>query len=347
MHFLPSRMSDNLAQSLRETIKWYQCRGFRVQSPLMDSEFEKVKAHLLEVVVNTTSAGEHVGDVEWHIKTIKEWGQGIVNTLPFKQMPARMMVELIHFCTMWLTTIPSKNREQSVQQTLTQGNIIRQGVNYKRQCCVPFGAYCEVFEDQEQTNTMASCTWGAISLGPTGNLQGTHKFFYLTTGRVTKQRQFTKLPMPKWIIRRVEDWEGNECIGDLLFLDHTRAPFPWNRDYNAEATGQNRDRGAESSLKVQLAESMGQVELTLYQKYISTDNKGQPVLYVQLHSAIFGLLKCMLFFYWKLKGQLGENGFKINPYDPCIANKWVNGAQLTVTWHVDDLKVIAQGPTMH
>ena len=32
-------------------------------------------------------------------------------------------------------------------------------------------------------------------------------------------------------------------------------------------------------------------------------------------------------------------GFKINPYDPCVAKKMVNGHQMTICWHVDDLKV--------
>ena len=32
-------------------------------------------------------------------------------------------------------------------------------------------------------------------------------------------------------------------------------------------------------------------------------------------------------------------GFKINPYGPCVANKMVNGHQMTICWHVDDLKV--------
>ena len=27
----------------------------------------------------------------------------------------------------------------------------------------------------------------------------------------------------------------------------------------------------------------------------------------------------------------------VNPYDPCFANKMVNGKQLMITWHVDDL----------
>ena len=32
-------------------------------------------------------------------------------------------------------------------------------------------------------------------------------------------------------------------------------------------------------------------------------------------------------------------GFKLNPYDPCVANKIVHSKQLTIAWHVDDLKV--------
>ena len=29
----------------------------------------------------------------------------------------------------------------------------------------------------------------------------------------------------------------------------------------------------------------------------------------------------------------------MNPHDPCAANKMINGKQMTVSWHVDDLKV--------
>ncbi len=31
--------------------------------------------------------------------------------------------------------------------------------------------------------------------------------------------------------------------------------------------------------------------------------------------------------------------FEINPYDPCIANKMVDGSQMTIRWHVDDLMI--------
>ena len=31
-------------------------------------------------------------------------------------------------------------------------------------------------------------------------------------------------------------------------------------------------------------------------------------------------------------------GIEINPYDPCVSNKMINGSQITATWHMDDLK---------
>ncbi|KAL7468004.1 hypothetical protein ACHAXS_008235 [Conticribra weissflogii] len=64
VHNLPSREANNLASSIKETIKIYQRGGLKVQTLLMDSEFDKIKPHLLEVLVNTTSAGEHFGEVE-------------------------------------------------------------------------------------------------------------------------------------------------------------------------------------------------------------------------------------------------------------------------------------------
>ena len=50
-------------------------------------------------------------------------------------------------------------------------------------------------------------------------------------------------------------------------------------------------------------------------------------------------MQSALLFYKKLHGELENYGFEVNPYDPCVANKIINGTEMTVTWHVDDLKV--------
>jgi hypothetical protein len=41
----------------------------------------------------------------------------------------------------------------------------------------------------------------------------------------------------------------------------------------------------------------------------------------------------------KLISELKGMGFEVKPYDPCIANKMVNGIQMMVRWHVDDLMI--------
>ena len=75
----------------------------------------------------------------------------------------------------------------------------------------------------------------------------------------------------------------------------------------------------------------------LYRKYVITSKNGEPMLYVKLLKGLYGLLRSALLFYKKLAGELVNMGFEINPYDPCVANKMVNGSQMTVTWHVDEL----------
>ncbi len=43
-------------------------------------------------------------------------------------------------------------------------------------------------------------------------------------------------------------------------------------------------------------------------------------------------------FYRKLKKELEDSGFVINPYNPCVVNKDMGDRkQLAVIWHVDDL----------
>jgi hypothetical protein len=58
-----------------------------------------------------------------------------------------------------------------------------------------------------------------------------------------------------------------------------------------------------------------------------------------MQKALYGLLRNVLLFYKKVVADLESDGFVLNPYDPCVANKVVDGKQMTVCWHVDDLKV--------
>jgi hypothetical protein len=51
------------------------------------------------------------------------------------------------------------------------------------------------------------------------------------------------------------------------------------------------------------------------------------------------MLKLALLVYKKLLTDLVAKGFAVNPYDPCVVTKIVQGKQMTICWHVDDLKI--------
>ena len=51
------------------------------------------------------------------------------------------------------------------------------------------------------------------------------------------------------------------------------------------------------------------------------------------------MLRADLLFYKGLRSDLEDMGLEVNPYDPCVAKRKVNGHKMTVCWHVDDLKM--------
>jgi hypothetical protein len=85
-----------------------------------------------------------------------------------------------------------------------------------------------------------------------------------------------------------------------------------------------------------LAELMVSIAPNIYRKYITVNAKGKPVLYVQLEKALYGMMKSALLFYCKLVADLRSIRFELNPYDPCVTNKMIDGQQMTICWNVDD-----------
>ena len=88
-----------------------------------------------------------------------------------------------------------------------------------------------------------------------------------------------------------------------------------------------------------MAELLCKVDETKYRQFMCYE-KSKPVLYVQLMRALYGTLQAALLFWINLSTFLTEElGFELNPYDPCVANKMINGKECTIVWHVDDLKM--------
>jgi hypothetical protein len=66
---------------------------------------------------------------------------------------------------------------------------------------------------------------------------------------------------------------------------------------------------------------------------------GKKVLYLELLKALYGCVQSALLWYNLLTGTLEGMGFKLNTYDPCVANSIIHGKQCTIAWFVDDNKI--------
>ncbi len=74
----------------------------------------------------------------------------------------------------------------------------------------------------------------------------------------------------------------------------------------------------------------------VYGLYVTVSKKDKKQLLVQCLTASYGTIVALLLYYKKFVKSLKSKGFKLNPYDPCVANKQVNGQQLAVCLHVDN-----------
>jgi hypothetical protein len=118
------------------------------------------------------------------IRTIKEQAQGLIATLPFKPIPRHLKIKFIYFFVLWLNAFPVQNRTSAVH--LPRELLVQWKMDYKKHCRVLPGTYCKVHNEPSPSSTMTPCTHKAIAVGLTGNLQGSMKFFCLTTGRILK-----------------------------------------------------------------------------------------------------------------------------------------------------------------
>ena len=65
---------------------------------------------------------------------------------------------------------------------------------------------------------------------------------------------------------------------------------------------------------------------------------------MEVLQAIYGCIESALRWYELYSETLAKEGFVINPYDKCVANKIVNGKQCTIVWYVDDNKISHEDP---
>jgi hypothetical protein len=82
-----------------------------------------------------------------------------------------------------------------VSDTLSPKTIMSgKTLDYKKHMTLQLGQYCQVHKEDNPRNSQIARTKGAISLGPSGNLQGGFKFMALNSGKKIVRRSWDVIP---------------------------------------------------------------------------------------------------------------------------------------------------------
>jgi hypothetical protein len=120
--------------------------GFILTTLLMDGEFEPMRGDLamLGISLNITSKNEHVPEIERHIRTLKQKVRCVYNTLPFKALPERLIIELVYYATFWLNSFPPCDGIS--QKDSPRAIVTGMRINYTKHCQIKFGSYVQTHE---------------------------------------------------------------------------------------------------------------------------------------------------------------------------------------------------------
>ena len=110
--------------------------------------------------LNTVSADEHVPEIEQYICTVKERVRAIYNTLPFKRMPALLVIKMVSSSILCLNSFPWKG---GMSDTMSPRAIVTgTTMDYGHHCQLEFGKYVQMHEEHD--NLMNTRMTGAIAL---------------------------------------------------------------------------------------------------------------------------------------------------------------------------------------
>ena len=165
---------------------------------------------------------------------MKERVRAIVNTLPFKQYPNRLIVETVYNTIFWLNCFPHKD---GIHLTLSPQTIITGStIDYNKHCTLQFGTYAHVHEPQN--NSLLPRTTGVNALQPSGNIQGRHFFLSLSSGKRIIRNKWTVLPITAEIIATIHQLAAAcKKYKGIVFTDKDSNIINDDNDDTLEITG--------------------------------------------------------------------------------------------------------------
>ena len=141
---------------------------------------------------------------------------GLLANSTFNKLPKVLARALAKYVTFYLNHLPWNS---GVSKTLSPAYIMSgQQIDNKNHCQLEFLEFVHVHNRTD--NTIKPRTSPALNLGPTGNEQGTHRFYNLASGRVVHRLHWTCVPMPEGVEDSIHKLAKKEAMtGELNFED--------------------------------------------------------------------------------------------------------------------------------
>jgi hypothetical protein len=148
---------------------------------------------------------------------VKERCRATRHSLPYERIPKLMTIHIVLNVVKLLNFFPTKG---GVSDTLSPKTIMSgETLDFKKHLGLQIGQYFQVHEEDNPRNRQVARTKGAISLGPSGNLQGGFKFMALNSGKKIVQRSWDVIPLSDVVINRVNEL-GKDQPRLMTFTDH-------------------------------------------------------------------------------------------------------------------------------
>jgi hypothetical protein len=196
----------------------YMLCGFHIVEIAGDGEFAWIADQVASLpttpILNLAAASKHLVLVEQNICFLKEKTCLIHHSLSFKCIPALKLVCMVLYTLQFMNGFPRKGglKHNPPSAIMTGAQL------HMSQLQLKFGSYCQVAEDVTPCNSLAACTCGAISMGPSDNLSGGQCFLALDTGKLIVRNHWKELPMSLAVINWVNMLGCAKC-SLLVFTD--------------------------------------------------------------------------------------------------------------------------------
>ena len=209
------KSANRLMEALLSHISTYWSEGFNVQKIICDGEkgFRALNQDLLRRGIKLITAGPNrhgVPKVDRRIRMIKERLRCLLNDLPYT-LPYGLLYHAVAYVVSRINMIRHSDSTRIVLSPREQFTGRR--TDYKIDLNISFGDYVET-DCRESNNRMRERTESCIALYPTGNQNGSVKFFSI------KSQRIIIITRERWRVMKISESIINDI--NLIALRHKK-----------------------------------------------------------------------------------------------------------------------------